>query len=187
MAIKATIYKATLDLSDLDRQLYSDHELTLARHPSETDERMMVRLLAFALNVPANNDLGDLEFGKDMWAPEEPALWQKDLTGQLVHWIEVGQPDEKQIMRVCARASRVSVYSFASSTTVWWKGLADKLTRARHLSVWQIPSAQSQALAALAQRTMRLHVTRQEGSVWFSEDERSVEIVPVRLMGVGGE
>jgi uncharacterized protein YaeQ len=183
MAIKATIYKASLEISDLDRQLYSDHEMTIARHPSETDERMMIRLLAFALNVPANRDRGDLEFGKDIWDPDEPALWQKDLTGQIEHWIEIGQPDEKQMLRVAARAGRVSIYSYTASTPVWWKGVMDKLTRAKNLEVWQIPPTQSQALAALAQRTMRLHVTRQEGSVWFSEGDKSVEVVPIRLLG----
>jgi uncharacterized protein YaeQ len=181
MAIKATIYKASLEISDLDRQLYSDHEITMARHPSETDERMMIRLLAFALNVPAKQDRGMLEFGKDMWDPDEPALWQKDLTGQIEHWIEIGQPEEKRMLRVSARAGRVSVYSFSSSTPVWWKGVAEPLARARNLTVWQIPAVQSQALGAMAERTMRLHVTLQEGSVWLSGGERSVEVVPVKL------
>jgi uncharacterized protein YaeQ len=183
MAIKATIHKAALEIADLDRQLYSDHELTIARHPSETDERMLIRLLAFALNVPADEDRGALEFGKDMWEPDEPALWQKDLTGQLEHWIEIGQPDEKRLLRASSRARRVSVYSFSTSTSVWWKGIADQLARARNLSVWQVPATHSQALAALAQRTMKLNITIQEGSVWIAEGERSVEVVPVRLCG----
>jgi uncharacterized protein YaeQ len=183
MAIKATIYKATLQIDDLDRQLYVSHDITIARHPSETDERMMIRMLAFALNVPANNDRGLLEFGKDMWDADEPALVQRDLTGQLEHWIEIGQPDEKQIQRLSGRSRRVSIYSFASSTPVWWKGLADKLSRAKNVVIWEVPAAQSQALSALAQRTMHLHVTRQEDSVWFTEGEKSVEVVPVRLLG----
>ncbi len=183
MAIKATIYKAALQVDDLDRQIYRSHEITIARHPSETDERMMIRLLAFALNAPPNGDRGALEFGKDMWEPDEPALVQRDLTGQLEHWLEVGQPDEKQLQRLSGRSPRVSVYSFASSTPVWWKGLAGKLSRARNVVVWEIPAAQSQALAMLAQRTMDLHVTLQEGSIWVTEGEKSVEVVPVRLMG----
>jgi len=92
MALKAIIYRAGVSFSDLDRNLYSDHTLTIARHPSETEERMMVRLLAFVLNAPATNDLGMLEFGKDMWEADEPALSQHDLTGLLMHWIELGQP-----------------------------------------------------------------------------------------------
>ena len=100
MAINATIYKATVQFSDLDRNCYSDHSLTLARHPSETDERMMIRLLAFVLNAPANNDLGTLEFGKDMWDPDEPCLIQTDLTGLTEHWIDVGQPDVLAAQRI---------------------------------------------------------------------------------------
>lgn len=183
MALKATIYKATLELSDLDRQLYADHTLTIARHPSETDERMMVRLLAFALQVPATDDAGALDFAKDMWEADEPALWQKDLVGRLVQWIEVGQPDEKRLLKASANAGRVAVYSFASSTGTWWKEIQAKLDRARNLSVWQIPSSQSQALAGLAQRTMKLQVTVQDGTVWVADAERSIEVTPLRLMG----
>ncbi|MGB8168204.1 MAG: YaeQ family protein [Chthoniobacteraceae bacterium] len=183
MATKATIHKATLQISDIDRNVYGDHFVTLARHPSETDERMIIRLLAFALNVPASNDRGALEFAKDMWDPDEPALWQKDLTGYIDHWIEVGQPDEKRLLRATSRVGRVSVYSFSTSTEVWWKGIESKLTRARNLTVWQIPAEQSQALAALAQRTMELQVTVQDGAIWVGDGERSIEVAPVRLYG----
>jgi uncharacterized protein YaeQ len=181
MALKATIFKAQLELADMDRQLYTEHSITLARHPSETDERMLIRLLAFALNAPADNDLGELELAKDMWEPDEPGLWQKDHTGQLVHWIEVGQPDEKRILRACARAGRVSVYSFSSSTPVWWGGIASKLARAGNLTVWQVPSEQSQQLAALAQRTMKVQVSVQDGAIYVSAGDRSVEIDLKRL------
>lgn len=183
MAIKATIYKATIQLADMDRQLYAEHSLVIARHPSETDERMLIRVLAFALNVPANTDNGALELAKDMWEPDEPGLWQKDLTGQLQHWIEVGQPDDKRMMKASSRSARVSVYSFGLSTPVWWKTVATKITRARNLSVWQVPADQSQALGRLAQRSMRLDVTVQDGTVWVTEGQESVEVTPVRLYG----
>ena len=183
MALKATIYKATLQLADMDRQVYGDHGVTIARHPSETDERMMIRLLAFALNVPASNDHGALDFAKDLWDTDEPALWQKDLTEQIVHWIDVGQPDDKRLMRASPRAGRVSVYSFSASTPIWWAGIATKITRASNLSVWQVPAEQSQALAGLAQRTMQLQVTVQDGHVWIGNGEQSVEIAPQRLYG----
>jgi uncharacterized protein YaeQ len=124
MALKATIYKATVQLSDIDRGVYGDYPVTIARHPSETDERMLIRLLVFALNVPADGEHGALEFAKDMWEADEPSLWQKDLTGRLRHWIEVGQPDEKRLLRAAARVDLVSVYSFSSSTAIWWKNLA---------------------------------------------------------------
>jgi uncharacterized protein YaeQ len=181
MAIKATIYKANVQLADMDRHVYGDHSLTLARHPSETDERMMIRLLAFALHVPADNHQGMLQFAKGLSDPDEPDLWQKDLTGQIVHWIEAGLPDEKRLMKVSPRSERVSVYAYASSTPVWWSGIETRITRARNLTVWQVPPEQSQALAAMAARTMQLQVTVQDGAAWVGDGQRSVEVTPQRL------
>ena len=182
MAIKATIFKATLQIADMDRSLYADHAVTIARHPSETDERMMMRLLALALNVPADDKQGTLEFAKGLWDPDEPDLWHKDLTGQLIHWVEVGQPDDKRLMKASGRAERVSVLCFSHNASIWWNAIKSKLTRARNLEVWQIDAAQSQALAALAQRTMQLQVTVQDGAVWLGDASRTVEITPQRLM-----
>jgi uncharacterized protein YaeQ len=181
MALKATIYKAQLQLTDMDRGVYADHNLIIARHPSEADERMMIRLLAFALNVPADDKTGKLDFAKDLWDVDEPALWHKDYTEQILHWIDVGQPDDKRLMRAAGKATRVSVYSFSSSTPVWWKGIETKLTRAANLVVWQIEAAQSQALSRLAERSMQLQVTVQDGTVWMSTALGSVEITPHRL------
>jgi uncharacterized protein YaeQ len=181
MALKATIYKATLQIADMDRHVYGDHGITIARHPSETDERMMVRLLAYALNAPADNDHGALEFAKDLWDTDEPALWRRDLTGQIEHWIDVGQPDERRLLRASPRSARVSVYAFSSSTPVWWGGIASRLTRAANLDIWRLQPEQSEALAGLAQRTMQLQVTVQDGSVWIADGERSIEITPQRL------
>jgi uncharacterized protein YaeQ len=183
MAIKAIIYKANLQIADMDRNVYLDHPVTIARHPSETDERMMIRLLAMALNVPADNHHGMLEFAKDLWDADEPALWHKDLTGQIMHWIDVGQPDDKRLMKASGRADKVSVISFSASTPIWWAGIATKITRADNIAVWQIDAAQSQALAALAQRTMQLQLTVQDGAVWVGDGQRSVEITPSRLNG----
>ncbi|MBC7956858.1 MAG: YaeQ family protein [Cytophagales bacterium] len=181
MAIKATIYKAQLQLADMDRSIYGDHAVTIARHPSETDERMMIRLLAFALNTPANDHNGALDFAKDLWDADEPSLWQKDLTGQIMQWIEIGQPDDKRLMKASPRTERLHVYSFSHSTPIWWNGIATKITRARNISVWQVPADQSQALASLAQRTMQLQVTVQDGAVWVGDGARSIEITPQRL------
>ena len=183
MATKATIYKADVELADMDRHVYSDHSLTIARHPSETDERLLIRLLAFALNVPVNDDDGALEFAKDMWDPDEPCLWQKDLTGSIKHWIEVGQPDEKRLSRASSRVDRVTVYSFSSSTLIWWSGIANKLSRIRNLTVWQIPAEQSLALMQLAQRSMRVQVSIQDGAIWVGDGERSLEVTLHRLHG----
>lgn len=181
MALKATIFKARLQLADMDRGVYADHQLTLARHPSETDERMMVRLLFYALNAPADADQGALEFAKGLWDPDEPELWLRDLTGQIVHWIEIGQPDERRLMKASGRAERVTVVGYSASTPIWWSGIATKITRARNIEVWQIAAAQAQALAELAQRSMQLQVSVQDGTAWVGDGERSVEVGLVRL------
>lgn len=181
MALKATIFKARVQLADMDRGLYADHALTLARHPSETDERMLMRVLAFALNVPADDRDGTLEFGKGLSDTDEPDLWHRDLTGRIRHWVEVGQPDEKRLLRAAGRADQVTVYAYAASAPIWWSGIANKVARASNVHVWQVDAAQSQALAALAQRTMQLQVSVQDGTAWVGDGERSVEITPHRL------
>ncbi len=181
MALKATIYKATLQLADMDRNVYLNPSVTIARHPSEADERMMIRVLALALNLPPDDDRGHLELAKDLWEVDEPALWHKDLTGEIKHWIEVGQPDDKRLMKASGRADQVSVYSFSHSTPIWWAGIASRITRASNIAVWQIEAAQSQALAELAQRSMQLQISVQDGTAYIGDGEHSVEITPVRL------
>jgi len=183
MALKATIYKAALQLSDMDRHVYDTLNVTIARHPSEADERMMVRVLALAMGWPADTREGTLELAKDMWEPDEPALWHQNFSNEIVHWVEVGQPDDKRLLKACGRADRVTVWAFQSSTPIWFDGIANKLSRTDKLTIWQVPTEQSQALAALAQRGMQLTVTVQDGTVWVSEGEQSVEITPIKLMG----
>ena len=178
MALKATIYKAQIQLADMDRQLYTDIAVTLARHPSETDERMMIRLLALTLGWPMDTREGTLEFAKDMWDPDEPALWHRNFSDEIVHWVEVGQPDDKRLMKASGRARQVSVYAFQSSTPIWWEALANKVSRASNLRVWQIAEEESRALATLAQRTIQLQVTVQDGSVWVNDGQASIEINP---------
>lgn len=181
MALKSTIYKAQLQIADMDRPLYADHALTLALHPSETEERLLVRLLAFALHVPADTHRGNLVFAKGLSDTEEPDLWQHDLTGQLVQWIEVGHPDERRLTKACARAEQVTVFAYAASTPVWWSGLENKLKRLDRLTVWQLPAPQTQALAATAQRSMQWQVTVQDGLVWVADGRNSVELSPQAL------
>jgi uncharacterized protein YaeQ len=181
MALKSTIYKAQLQLADMDRQVYADHTLTLARHPSETEERLMVRLLAFALWAPADEQRGRLDFGKGLSDTDEPDLWQRDLSGDIVHWIDLGQPDERRLARACGRAEKVTVLAYSASTPIWWSGIAGKLNRLSNLSVWQLPAPQSQALAALAARGMQLQVTVQDGLVWVSDGQGQAEIELSRL------
>ncbi|GAP37960.1 YaeQ family protein [Piscinibacter sakaiensis] len=183
MALKATIYKAKLQIADMDRGLYVDHAVTLARHPSETDERMMVRLVALALWRPADDHQGMLEMAGSVSDTDEPDLWQKDLTGRILHWIDVGQPDDKRILKACGRAERVTVVAYAAGAGIWWQGVAGKLVRARSLAVWRWPAAACAELATLAQRTMQLQVTVQDGTVWVGDGERSVELQPQALLG----
>ena len=184
MAIKATVFKASLQIADMERALYATHQVTLPRQPSETDERLMMRLLAFALNVPADDHDGALLFGKGMSDADEPDIWQHSLDNRLRHWIEVGQPaDERRLTKACGRADRVTLYAYSSATPVWWAGLKSKLARLSNLHVWQIPSHQSQALAALAARSMQLQVTVQDGQIWIGNAEHSVELHPVALQG----
>lgn len=181
MALKSTIYKAQLQIADMDRPLYADHALTLALHPSETEERLLVRLLAFALRVPADTDRGALQFARGLSDTDEPDLWQHDLTGQLVQWVEVGQPDDRRLVKACGRAEQVTLFAYASSVPVWWSGIETKLSRLHNLSVWQWPSAQTQELSAMAQRSMAWQVTVQDGTVWVTDGQRSVEMTPQAL------
>lgn len=170
MALKATIFKASLQVSDIDRNYYGEHLLTLARHPSETDERMMMRVLAFALNAHEH-----LSFGKGLSDTDEPDLWQKDLTGQIVHWIEVGQPDEKRLIRASGKADRVTVYAYGRGSEMWWAGSAERLARAKNLVVWRVPAEATASLGNLAERAMQLQCTVQEGQVWFSSPVATIQ------------
>lgn len=185
MALKAIIHKAKVSYSDLDNNVYRDHELTLARHPSETEERMMIRLLAYVLNVPEDNDHGTLEFAKDMWEPDEPALVRRDHTGLLMHEVELGQPEEKRLVRACGRSKDVTVYTFGSAATVaaWWAGVSGRLAKVRNLTVWQIPAEQAEALGTLAGKTMDIQITLQDGVYFIGEGERSVELSLLRMFG----
>jgi uncharacterized protein YaeQ len=171
MALKATICKAGLQIADMDRNYYAEHALTVARHPSETDERMMVRLLAFALNAHEH-----LAFGKGLSDTDEPDLWQKDLTGAIEHWIEVGQPDDKRLLRAAGRAQRVTVYAYGNRAELWWKPLANRLERVKNLAVWRIPASAVQPMERLAARSMQLQCTVQDGDLYFSNAAETVQI-----------
>lgn len=181
MALKSTVYKAQLQIADMDRQVYADHALTLARHPSETEERLMVRVLAFALNVPADDGRGALQFARGLSDTDEPDLWRSDLSGQLLHWIEVGQPDERRLAKSCGRAERVTIYAYGSAAPIWWSGIENRVGRLRNLELWRLDPAQAQALGALAQRSMQLQVSIQDGHVWVSDSAGAVELQPMAL------
>ena len=178
MAIKATVFKASLQVADMDRHYYAEHALTLARHPSETDERLLVRLLAFALYADET-----LVFGKGISSDEEPDLWQKDLTGVIARWIEVGLPDERVIRKACGRARHVVVVSYGRAAGIWWEENRDKLQRFGNLTVLKLDSRATQSLAALASRTMQLQCAIQEGHVMLTSDAGMIEVEPELLLG----
>jgi uncharacterized protein YaeQ len=184
VALKSTIFKANLQLADIDHGYYAEHALTLARHPSETDERMMVRLAAWSLNAHALQTLarGDatLNFGAGLSDPDDPDLSLVDFTGRRRVWIEVGQPEEKPLTRACAQADAVIVYPFSAAAEVWWRGIESRLMRLDRLQVWRLPSEQTQALAALARRTMQLQATWHDGLLTLSSATGSVQIEPQR-------
>jgi uncharacterized protein YaeQ len=164
MALKSTIYKAEIQIADMDRHYYADHALTIARHPSETDERMMVRLATFAFFADER-----LELAKGLSDTDEPDLWQKDLTGAIQTWIEVGQPDERRLAKASGRAEQVIVVAYGGRTSqIWWEGLRGKVERLRNLEVWSLAEGVGEALAGLAERTMRLQFTVQDGAAWLT-------------------
>lgn len=186
MAIKSTIFKVNLQIADIDHAYYADHALTLARHPSETDERMMVRLVALALNAHqiqsvCNGD-GTLAFGAGLSDPDEPDLWMRDYTGQTRLWVEVGQPEEKPILKACGKADQVVLYAFSSAADVWWKGIQTKLTRPQNLAVWRLPTEAAPQLAAMAERSMQFQATLLEEVLTLGNAQNAVSVECVRLM-----
>ena len=177
MALKATIYKAELQVADLDRSHFADYSLTIARHPSETDERMMVRLLAFALYAGQ-----DLSFGKGVSSDEEAAVWEIDPAGVIRLWIEVGLPEETRLRKACGRADRVVLLAYGARTVdAWWRQNAPNLKRFENLEVFQISAEESLALAGLAERKMKLSCTIQEGTIYME----GVELRPQTLQAAG--
>src|SRR5258705_3637860 len=174
MAQNATVFKVALDVADIDRAYYHAHALTIARHPSETDERMMVRLLAFARHAHEA-----LAFGRGLGTDDEPDLWRKDLTGAIDLWIDVGQPDEKRIRRACGRAEAVFVYSYGGrGADLWWEQAGALLDRALNPTLINPPFAAPRALAKLAQRNMRVTGTIHDRQISMAEPGQNVGIQP---------
>ncbi|MCU7843056.1 MAG: YaeQ family protein [Candidatus Thiodiazotropha sp. (ex Monitilora ramsayi)] len=177
MALKATIFKADLQISDINRNHYQQYLLTLARHPSETDERMMIRLLAFALNADER-----LAFTKGLSTDDEPDLWKKSLSDEIELWIELGQPDEKRIRRACGRAKEVIVYPYSErSSIIWWQQFGADFNRFNNLSVVKLMSTDGVPIDNLSQRNMNLTCTVQDNQIWLSDSEHNVTILTERL------
>jgi len=176
MALRSVVYKATLQVADMDRGYYAEHSLVFARHPSETDERMMVRVLAFALNAQEG-----LAFARGLCIDDEPDLWRKDLTGEIETWIEVGLPDEKWLRKACGRAGEVILYAYGRTAEGWWRQHRDKLTRLPNLRVLRLEPEATLALAGLAVRSMQLQCNVQDGEAWMGNGAEIVRIAPETL------
>ncbi len=174
MALKATIFKAELEVSDLDRGHFATHALTIARHPSETDERMMVRVAAFALNADER-----LAFGRGLSSEGEADLVLTDLTGAIELWVDVGLPDEREVRKAAGRAARVLVLAYGTGAPLWWAQNAAALSRLSNLTVLELAPDDTRALAALAARTMKLHCTVQDGHAWFSDERTNLALEPL--------
>ncbi|WP_020675907.1 YaeQ family protein [Geopsychrobacter electrodiphilus] len=169
MALGATIFKAELQISDMNRNYYGEHLLTLARHPSETDERMMVRLLAFALHADER-----LSFTRGLCADEEPDLWLKSYTDEIEQWIDVGQPDERRLRKACGRAQQVTLYLYGGrGADLWWQKNAEKLQRLDNLTVLEVPDAACKEMTCFVQRSMQLQCTVQDGEIWLTAGDQT--------------
>jgi uncharacterized protein YaeQ len=170
MAQKATIYKVELSVSDMDRHYYETHKLTVAKHPSETDERLMVRILAFSLNAHEQ-----LEMTKGLSTDDEPDIWQKSLSGELELWVALGLPSEKVVRQSCGKASKVIVYSYGGRTAeMWWEKLKNNTTRFDNLQVMNFSQEETRDLGELANRSMKVQVNIQDGEVMVGVDDRIV-------------
>jgi uncharacterized protein YaeQ len=179
MALKSTVFKASLNVADLDRSHYGSYSLTLARHPSETDERMMVRLLAFAMFADER-----LEFGKGLSSTDEPALWLRDYGGEIRLWIEVGLPDERLLRRAAGRADQVVVLAYGGrAADLWWAKEGPGLARLDKLRVLAVDPATLVGLASLVERTMELQCTIQDGQIWFTDGPQTVAVELRTLAG----
>jgi uncharacterized protein YaeQ len=176
MALKPTIYKAQIELADSDRNCYESLSLTLAKHPSETLERMLVRLLAYCLNCTRG-----LEFTKGISTTEEPDLWVHSDSGEIEHWIEVGHPEELRLRKACGKARRVSTYAFAKSTPTWWKLNGAMIGALPRIQIWQFDWTEVQAATDLLNRTVQLNVSIVGGIIYLDNGSASTSVEPQLL------
>lgn len=179
MAPNATIYRLELQVSDMDRHYYAGHALTLAQHPSETPLRLMARVIAFALNAHER-----LEFGRGLSNEEEPDLWLRDYTGDIEHWIDLGQPDESRIRKACGRARQVTVVNYSGGAAdIWWDKVANSLGRLKNLTVVNLDPASVEAAAGLLERSMNMGAMIQDGDLQLIADRGDVTLKPQLRMG----
>jgi len=163
MALKAKIYKVNIELANMDRNYYDSLQLTLARHPSETEQRLMVRLISYILNAHP-----DLQFGKGVGDEDEAAIWQVNYSNEISLWIELGQLDEKRIKKACNKAAKVKLYCYGSSVNTWWSQTQNTLQKLPKLSIEQFDTSTTNALVKLLSRSMEFQCSIQDGQLWLS-------------------
>ncbi len=172
MALSATIFKTQLQIADMDRGYYAEHRLTLARHPSETDQRMMLRLIMFALFASET-----LRFTKGISTQDEPDIWEIDHANEIQRWIELGLPDSSRIKKAIGRANEVVVCAYGGrNVDPWWQRTKNELGEVKHLKVYEVSTDQYDGLADFVARTMNLQCTIQDGQIWLTNDRLSRSI-----------
>ena len=182
VALSATVFKVELGVSDVDHGYYADHTLTVARHPSETDERMVVRLLAFGLRAHRLGDVdGELAFGAGLSTPGVPDLRLADYTGRILEWINVGQPDERALGKAASQADQVLLFPFAAGVSTWWRTVGPKVAKLPNLSVVHIPHEPVQQLAQSVDRRVAAQVMVMEGQVTMTVGDIDVTFTPEPL------
>ena len=181
MALGATICKAFIDVSDIDRGYYDSRSLTVALHPSEMPARMMVRLLAWILFASERT-----EFGRGLSTEGEPAVLETNDAGDIARWIEVGCPDIKTIRKAAGRSEDVVVLAYDEARIEpWWQSRKGDMSKVDKLSVRWITDADLEKLAAMHGRNMKLAATVQDGIVWLADDAHNFEIEVKTLMRRG--
>lgn len=178
MALKATIFKADISITDMDRNYYNDHNLTIARHPSENDARMMLRIITFIVNAHER-----LQFTKGLSDDDEPDLWQKSFSDEIELWIELGQPSDQRIKKGCNQSQQMMIYSYAdNSFNAWWRKEKSRLQFRKNLSIFTLPQELATTLANAVQRSMQIQVTIQDRQMWLTiEGAGTTESVEVAI------
>jgi uncharacterized protein YaeQ len=176
MALKATIYKASIELADMDRNYYDSLQLTIAQHPSETDQRLMIRLVAYILNAHP-----DLKFGKGLSDEDEASLWQINYSDEINVWVELGQPDEKRLKKACNQAKLVKLYTYGSSSNTWWSQTESNLKKFDRLSIERFEQSTCDALVKLLSRNMEFQCSIQDGQLWLSSGDETLLVETQKL------
>lgn len=163
MAEKASVYKAGIQLADMDRQVYGDYSLILALHPSETHERLLVRILAFCYRAAEN-----LTFTRGLSSVDEPDLWRKHDDGRILEWIEVGQPSLERLKKASSQAESVRVFAYGKGMDIWWKNNAAAMTALPKVSLHAFASDELRPLCDAMQKNMQGSVTITEAMAYVT-------------------